>query len=87
MTLFMKFFVLVLWGLHCPTIEKDEYELELSAFHDLSIAFEQCSFFVVDFQNQHRRTTGRTTERVIAKRHKYGTAPIQMAFVKSFLFS
>lgn len=29
--------------------------MDLSVFHNLPISFKQCSFFVVNFQNQHGR--------------------------------
>ena len=76
MTLIMKFFVFLVWTALVDYRERIIMSMELSIAHGLSILFKQCSFFVVNLQNQHRGFTFRTVKRVISKRKNNGITPI-----------
>lgn len=60
--------------------------MDLSISHNLSILFKQCSFFVIDFQNQHRSTTFGTTQRVVSERNKYRVSPVLNGFQEDTFF-
>ncbi len=60
--------------------------MDLSVFHNLPISFKQCSFFVVNFQNQHGGTTFGTTERVVSERKQKGLPPVLNGTQKTLLF-